>query len=331
MTQWTIAVTDYDYTTFEPEQSVIDGQNIKLELHQCKTEAEVIEACQHADALLNQYAPITRNVLEQLPNVKVVARYGIGVNTIDVEAATDRNVLVCNVTDYCLDEVADHTMAFVLEHARKLVTLRDSVRKGEWHFQKAAPIPRLRKQTLGLAGFGNIPRNVAEKAKPFGLRVLAYDPFVDEATAAEAGVKLVSFETLCRESDFLSVHLPQTNETEGMFNKEAFQQMKENALIINTSRGPVIDEQALIDALKQGEIGAASLDVLEQEPAAADHPFRTMDNVILTPHSAFYSEESVHELKQKTAQNAVDVLQGRFPAYIVNRDVKEKLALAERS
>lgn len=329
MSPFKVVVTDFEYDTFAPEQEVLDKLGIELTFAQCKTEEDVIAACKDADALLNQYAPISRKVIEQLEKCKVISRYGIGFNTVDIEAATEKGIIVGNVTDYCLDEVSDHAMALLLSCARKVTKLNNSVKSGTWDFKVAVPIFRLRGRTLGLVGFGNIPQTVAKKAQAFGLNVIASDPFVSEAVAKENGVELVSLDELCERSDFLSVHAPLNQHTEGMISHEQFNKMKKEAFIINTARGPVINEKALIEALQDEKIAGAGLDVLEIEPIDPNNPLLKMDNVLLNPHSAFYSVEAEAELKRKTAQNVADVLSGYFPTYLVNKDVKGKLNLKE--
>lgn len=322
-----VIVTDFEYETFEPELEVLERVGLTLHYEQCHTEEEVIERCQDAHALLNQYASITRRVIEALPHLKVIARYGVGFNTVDIEAATEHGVVVCNVTDYCLGEVSDHTMALLLDSARKVTKLNNSIESGVWNFNVSAPLYRLAGRTLGLVGFGNIPQQVARKAQAFDLHVIAYDPFMDEAYAKERGVTLVSLEQLCEQSDFISVHVPLNEQTHHLISTDELNLMKKESILINTARGPIIDEQALIVALEQGQIAGAALDVLETEPIASDHPFLTMDQVILTPHAAFYSVEAEEELKRKTADNVAHVLTGKVPPYVVNRDVLSKLQL----
>lgn len=330
MSEFKVVVTDYEYDTFVPEEQVLNKLGIKLTFAQCKTEDEVVEACKDADALINQYAPISRKVIENLENCKVISRYGVGFNTIDIDAATEKGIIVGNVTDYCLDEVSDHAMALLLSSVRKVTLMNNAVKNGNWDFKIAVPIFRLRGRTLGLVGFGNIPQTVAKKAQAFGINVIAYDPFVPEAVAKDMDVKLVSLDELCEQSDYISVHTPLNQHTQGMISHDQFNKMKQEAFIINTARGPVIDEKALIQALQEGKIAGAGLDVLEIEPVEQENPLLKMDNVILNPHSAFYSVEAEAELKRKTAENVADVLSGYYPTYLVNRAVKEKVTLKEK-
>lgn len=329
MSKFKVVVTDFEYDTFVPENEVLKPLGIELTFEQCKTEEDVIEKCKDADALLNQYAPLSRKVIESLENCKVISRYGIGFNTVDIEAATEKGIMIGNVTDYCLDEVSDHAMALILNCARKVTLMNNSVKSGTWNFNVSKPIFRLRGRTLGLVGFGNIPQTVSKKAQAFGLNVIAYDPFVPAEVALNQNVKLVSLDELFETSDFVSVHVPLNNATQGMVSHDQFNKMKKEAFIINTARGPIIDEAALIQALQDGKIAGAGLDVLETEPIAQDNPLLKMDNVIINPHSAFYSEEAEYELKSKTAQNVADVLSGFYPKYLVNKAVKEKVSLKE--
>jgi D-3-phosphoglycerate dehydrogenase len=330
VSQFKVVVTDYEFKTFAPEQEVLDKIGVELVLKQCRTEDEVIEVAKNADALINQYAPITRKVIENLEKCKVISRYGVGYNTIDVDAATEKGIIVGNVTDYCLDEVSDHAMSLLLSSARKVTQLNHEVKSGNWDYKVGIPIFRLRGRTIGLVGLGNIPQSVARKAQAFGLNVIAFDPFVPEAVAEQLNVELVSLDELCEKSNFISVHAPLNQHTEGMISHDQFNKMKKEAFIINTARGPVIDEEALIQALTDGKIAGAGLDVVEQEPIDRDSPLLKMDNVILNPHVAWYSEESEEELKRKVAQNVADVLTGYYPTYLVNKNVKEIVKLKER-
>jgi D-3-phosphoglycerate dehydrogenase len=328
LSKFKVVVTDYEYATLAPEQEVlsqVDG--VEFIAVQCKTEDEVIEAAKEADGLINQYAPITRKVIESLPNLKVISRYGVGVNTIDVDAATEHGVMVGNVTDYCMDEVSDHAFALLMGCARKVVLLNQAVKKGNWDFKESVPIYRLRGRVLGLIGLGRIPQSLATKAQAFGMKVVAFDPFVPKLVAEGLQVELLELNELCAQADFISVHAPLIESTEGMIGEEQFKAMKKEAFIINTARGPIIDEQALIIALQQGEIAGAGLDVIEEEPIRKDNPLLKMDNVILNPHVAWYSEEAQLELKRKTAQNVVDVLSGFYPSYLFNVNVKETVKL----
>jgi D-3-phosphoglycerate dehydrogenase len=330
MSTFKVVVTDYEFQSLAPEQEVLEQIGVEFVPMQCKTEDEIIDACRDADGIINQYAPITRRVIENLDRCKVISRYGVGVNTIDVDAATEKGIIVANVTDYCMDEVSDHAFALIIACARKVVKLNQEVKSGNWDFKEGIPMFRLRGRIVGLVGLGKIPQTLARKVQAFGMRVVAYDPFVPQEVADDLNVKLVELNELCNVSDFISVHAPLVAATEGMISHDQFNHMKKEAFIINTARGPVIDEKALIEALQADKIAGAGLDVVKQEPIERDNPLLTMDNVILNPHVAWYSEESQEELKRKTAQNVADVLKGFYPTYLFNRDVAKKVLLKDR-
>jgi len=322
-----VYVTDFEFSNLKHEEEVINKAGAELIGVQCKTEEEIIEKCKDAVGLINQYAPVGRKVMESLPDLKVIARYGVGVNTIDIPAATELGICVANVPDYCMDEVSDHAMALLMACARKVVLMNNEVKKGNWDFKVSVPINRLRGQNLGLVSFGKIAQTLAKKAQAFGLNLLVFDPYVSESVIKQYNAKSVGLEELLKESDYISVHAPLTAETEHLISEKELQMMKKSAFIINTGRGPVIDEKALIKALQEGQIAGAGLDVLEVEPAAPDNPLLKMDNVVINPHAAWYSEQAEAELRTKTARGVAEVLQGYFPKYLVNKDVMEKLSL----
>lgn len=328
MKKWKVVVTDWEYADLCYEEAVLNHEQIELVPAQCRTEAELIAICRDADALINQYAPISANVIASLEKCKVITRYGVGVNTVDLEAATEKGICIANVPDYCKDEVADHALALMLSWTRKVTLANQYVKTGKWDFKVTKPIFRLRGRVVGLVGFGMIPQALAEKVKPLGLQVIAFDPFVSEELTKEKGVKLVTLDELCKQADIISVHAPLTKSTQGMIGRDQFKLMKSETMIINTSRGPVIDEQALIEALSHNIIAGAALDVLEEEPISLNHPLLSMENVILTPHVAWYSEESAIEMRSKAAMGVVDVLlHGEYPKYLVNQQVKNKVQL----
>ncbi|MBM7551611.1 C-terminal binding protein [Thalassobacillus pellis] len=328
MSKWKVVVTDWEFESLNYELEILEHEQVEVIPVQCKSESEVIAHCRDADAIINQYAPISRSVIESLQNCKVIARYGVGVNTIAVDAATDKGICVTNVPDYCMDEVSDHTLGLLLSWARKIPLADKETKDNHWDFKKTRPIHRLRGRTLGLLGFGKIPQALAEKVKPLGLSVLACDPYFSEEEAEKKGVELVSLEELCQGSDIISVHAPLTDSTKGLLSEAEFKRMKKHAFVINTSRGPVIDEASLISALENNHIAGAALDVVETEPIGRDHPFLAMENVILTPHMAWYSEEAEKEMRSKVAMGVADVLlHEQYPKYLVNEKVKGKLSL----
>lgn len=314
---FTVLLTDYEFDNLKYEEDVFAESGLEIEFikAQCKTEEQVIEQARHADAILNQYAPISRRVIESLENASVISRYGVGINTIDLEAATEKGITVANVPDYGMEEVSNHTLALLLSWARKVPLLNNEVKKGNWDFKACVPIHRFNEQTVGVLGFGRIPRRFIEKVKPLGFKLAAYDPFVSAEDMAAVGVRKMELDEIIREADYLSVHVPLVKDTFHLLNAERFSQMKKNAVIINTARGPIIDEKALIEALENGIIAGAALDVTEEEPISIDSPLLNMDNVIITPHSAWYSEEAMVELRQKAARNIVQVLKGEKTPY----------------
>ncbi|MGE7760038.1 C-terminal binding protein [Peribacillus sp. NPDC097895] len=312
-----ILLTDYEFEHLQFEEDVFQESGLEIDFikAQCKTEEEVIEQAKDADAILNQYAPISRRVIESLENTKIISRYGVGVNTIDLNAAKEKGITVANVPDYGMEEVSNHALALLLSSARKVTLLNKEVKKGNWDFNVCVPIHRFNEQTVGVLGFGRIPRRFIEKVKPLGFKTAAYDPFVSATDMAAVGVQKMELDEIIREADYLSVHVPLIDETYHLINEDRLKQMKKNAIIINTARGPIIDETALIEALEKRTIAGAALDVTENEPVSNDSPLLRMDNVIITPHSAWYSEEAMVELRQKAARNIIQVLSGEKTPY----------------
>ncbi len=313
-----VVITDYYYESIHQEAAVMAEIGAELRDYHCQTEDEVIAAAAGCDALICQFAPITRKVIESLDKCKVIVRYAIGVDNIDVAAAEERGIYVCNVPDYGIDEVSNHAIALLLDCAKKLTYLAGQVRQGNCSYTTVKPLYRMEGKTLGLMGFGRIPRLVAKKMAGFGVHIIAYDPMMNEEQARELGVTPVSFDQLLRESDYLSVHCPLTAETHHLFNEAAFRAMKPTAIFINTARGAVVNEEDLIHALEQGEIAMAGIDVTETEPIPVGHPLLKLDNAVVTPHVAWYSEEAVQSLQLKAAQEAARVLMGQPPLNPVN-------------
>ncbi|HSB07205.1 MAG TPA: C-terminal binding protein [Thermodesulfobacteriota bacterium] len=326
--KWKVVITDCDHGGIEEERKVFDRVGAELIWAQAKEEGELIQVCKDADGLLNQYALMTRKVLENLPQCKVIARYGVGVDPIDLRAATDLGIIVANVPDYCVDEVAVQAVTLLMALIRKTVFFDQKIRAGHWDFTEGGPIHRIRGMTMGLVGSGKIGSEVAKIVSSLGVRVIAFDPYIQKA---EGGVELVDLDTLLKESDFISIHCPLNESTRHLIGEKAFRKMKRKPLVVNTSRGPIIDERALAEALKQGLVSGAGLDVLEKEPPDSENPLLKMENVIVSPHVAFYSEESIRELNRRTAESVADVLLGKWPRSVVNREVrgKTKAAISE--
>jgi D-3-phosphoglycerate dehydrogenase len=295
----------------------------------CGCEADIIEQAADADAILTYGADMTRSVMEKLPNCKVIVRYGIGYDTIDVDAATDNNILVVNIPDFCTEEVSNHAIALILACSKKIVMLNNMLKNNGWMeaVKAQSPMASIYGQTLGIIGCGNIGRATARKAQCFGFRLLGYDPYVDAPLAEEAGIRLVSMAGLLKESDYISVHAALNEETRHLIGEKEFEQMKPAAYIINTARGAVIDEAALIQALQEKRIAGAALDVFEKEPVDPDNPLLKMDNVIVLPHTASFSDDAFSRLRTCVGQEAARVLSGRWPKNVVNKTVKPKIDL----
>jgi D-3-phosphoglycerate dehydrogenase len=297
----------------------------------CATEDDIIEAARDAEVLLVVSAKITCRVMESLPRCKAIVRYGIGYDTVDVEAATDHGILVVNVPDFCFEEVSNHAIALLLACAKKLIFMDKGVKQGRWDECKAAqsPMGSIWGQTLGLIGCGNIGRLVARKAACFRLRVIGADPYVGPAAAEECGITLVGLPELLKESDYISVHAFLNQETRHLLGEAEFKQMKPGAFVINTARGSVIDELALIKALQEKRIAGAGLDVFEKEPVDPANPLLKMDNVVAMPHSASFSDASFRRLRTSVGQEAARVISGRWPKNVVNKSVKPRVELVQ--
>ncbi|MFF2447410.1 C-terminal binding protein [Neobacillus sp. NPDC058068] len=324
MKKWKVLITDYEFDDLAIEENVLSKlSHVEFIKGQCRSEDEVIRLAADVDGIINQYAPIGENVIQKLQRCKVISRYGVGVDTIDLRAATEKGIRITNVPDYGVEEVSNHALALLLSWSRKIVQLHNHIRRGNWDFKLGMPIQRYSCQTLGVLGFGRIPRSLVKKARAFGFNIVVYDPFVQDEVIRAEGARPETLEGVLQQSDFISVHIPLTDETKHLLNRDTFKMMKRNAVIINTARGAIIHEQDLLEALSAGEIAGAALDVLETEPIDQNHPLLSLDNVILTPHSAWYSEEAMVELRTKTAQNIVDVLEGKLPSYLVNHVVVE--------
>jgi D-3-phosphoglycerate dehydrogenase / 2-oxoglutarate reductase len=315
---WEVVITDCDHGFVAIEQEEMDRIGARMTLAQLKSEADVIQVCAQADGLLNQYAPLTRAVLERLTKCKVIAKYGVGVDTVDLKAATDLGIIVANVPDYCFDEVSDHAIGLLLALARKITFFDRKVKSNQWDFRQGMPMHRIRNKTLGLIGCGRIGREVARKMLVFGVRTIAYDPW-----AADTGgtVAFVDLDTVLKEADYISIHCPLNESTRHLLGEREFAEMQKKPLVINVARGPIIDEKVLIRALEEGRISGAGLDVLEKEPPDPENPLLKMDNVIVSPHVGFYSEESIRELKRRAAESVSAVLLGGWPRAVVNKEV----------
>ena len=319
--QWKVVITDCDNPDIEEEKEVFGRIGAELVWAQAKEEEDLIRVSKDADGLLNQYSLMPRKVLENLPKCKVIARYGVGVDPIDLRAATDLGIIVANVPDYCVDEVAIQTVTLLMALIRKATFFHQRVTSGEWDFRQGRPIHRIRGKTMGLVGCGRIGTEVAKIVSSLGMKVVTFDPYIQKA---EGGIELVELGTLLEKADFISIHCPLNESTRHLIGGKAFQKMKKRPLLVNTSRGPIVDEVALVEALKAGQVSGAGIDVMEKEPPDPNNPLMKMENVIFSPHIAFYSEESMRELNRRTAEAVADVLQGKQPRSVVNREVLGK-------
>lgn len=312
-----------DYTIADQldiEENILAPAGFKIVRANCTTEQDVLEAIEGVDpvAIVTQWAPITPAVMDKCPNLKVVSRNGIGVDNIDLKYCKERGIIVTNSPKYCTPEVADHAMSLVLALIRKLVFATDRVRAGDWGTDYLIPIRRICEQTLGVVGMGGIGRAVVQRARPFFKEVIGYDPYATNVEVDGKPVELVSLEELLKRADVVDLHVPGTEETFHLMNAERFGMMKPSAYIVNTCRGIVIDTEALVEALKSGQIAGAGLDVHEHEPLPMDHPLRSFEQVIITPHAAFYSEEAVAQVRADTVINVVNVFKNEPP---INRVV----------
>lgn len=325
-TKMKVYLTDSEFPDYFYEKKEIEKVGGIIKRLSCKTEEDIIKHCQDAMGLIVQYAPITKHVLKSLPNLKIVSRMGIGVDNIDVEAATELGIYVSNVPDGSLEEVSSHALALLMALSRKITILNHTIKIDKnWSMQPAVPIKRFTVQTLGFLSFGRIAQRLAEKAKPLGLKMIAYDPYLPENIAKQYNVKLVDLKTVLEQSDYISIHSPLTKETKHLINAETLKKMKNTAYLINTGRGSIIDEKALIEALKNKEIAGVGLDVLETEPIEKDNPLLKMENVIITPHVAWYSDEALIDIRSKVARGVAEVISGTIPKYLVNKNVRYKI------
>ncbi|MBI4839974.1 MAG: C-terminal binding protein [candidate division NC10 bacterium] len=312
-----VVITDCNHGTIAPEEDVLRDV-AKIELHQRNDEEGLLGFCLDADGIITQYGAFTRRVLKALRRCKVICRYGVGVDTVDLAAATECGIIVAFVPDYCTDEVSNHAAALILALHRGVRPLDREVRAGTWQFRAAAPIMRLAGQTLGIVGLGRIGFMLAGKLRPFGLTILATDPYRKDWPD---WIRRVSLDELLAASDIVSVHCPLTAETRHLIGAAALRKMKRSAFLVNTARGGVVDTGALVQVLYERRIAGAALDVQEVEPMPADHPLATLDNLILTPHAAWYSEGSIVELKRKVATAVRLGLEGKIPSAVANPEV----------
>ena len=312
-----VAVTDSVFPNLNAATAIVSTIGAELKLAKSSSPEDILAVAKDADAVLTTYAKVTGDMIPQMTRCRIIARFGIGVDNVDIPVATSKGIVVTRVPDYCLDEVSDHAMALLLALIRKIPSSNAWTQAGEWKMPAVVPIHRLRGTVLGLVAFGQIPQLVAPKAKAFGMRVVTYDPYIPDDVLKRAGVERVEFDELVSISDYISIHTPLMPATHHLFNADVFSRMKPGAHIINTARGPIIDEAALAQALDQKKIAGAALDVMEKEPPGSS-PLFGRDNIIVTPHTSFYSEESLVDLQTKAAEEVVRVLTGQAPKNPVN-------------
>jgi D-3-phosphoglycerate dehydrogenase len=314
-----VAITDYTFPSLDLEDPIIKAAGAELHPGNSKEIPQLISLVSEADAVITQFAPINAEVIAAMQKARVIVRYGIGVDNVDLEAAKSKGIPVCNVPDYCIDEVADHTLAFILGMTRQVVANTVLIREGKWGL--ATPIDQmrnLRDQTVGIVGFGRIGREVAARLAPFKCRRLVHDAFVPPEVIASAGCIASTLENLLAQSDIVTLHCPSTAQTKKLLNADSIGRMKRGSLIVNLARGDLIDTSALVAALQSGQIGGAAIDVCDPEPIPADSPLRTLPNVIAASHIASVSPKAVKTLRETAARLAVMALRGETLPNIVN-------------
>jgi D-3-phosphoglycerate dehydrogenase len=322
-------LVDYDEDLFPPPGWVgeeLARHGIEWAMGQYRSPEAALEATQASDVVLQQSVRplLTQDVIKHLEHPRCIVRLGTGYDNVDVTAATERGILVCNTPTYCVDDVADHALALLMDGVRHIARQDRWIRDGRWDRTGARPARRMKGCTMGFVAFGQIARALAERVSGFGMTLLAYDPYLDADTAGHYRAQKVELEELLQRSDFISVHCPLTDETHHLLGSSEFDLMKEGVFIVNTSRGPVIDESALVAALQAGKVWGAGLDVLEHEPLPLDSPLREFDNVSFTPHVGANSLESVDDVYRIGCQITIDVCHGRWPQWVLNPEVESE-------
>ena len=317
-------ITDYVWPNIDVESEVLRAAGVEPVVAPDTSEDTLAGLAADADIIMFCFAQVTGNVLRTAEKCKVASRYGIGVDNIDIPTATELGIVVTNVPDYCMDEVTDHAIGMILALNRRLLPHDSQVKAGGWtEVVLDQPMHRTRGATLGILGYGRIGRSIADKAVGFGMNIVAYDPLIEPGRTID-GVEIISFEDVLRRSHFITVHTPLTPETEGMIGADQFNMMMPGGIIVNCARGGIIQEQALADALNSGHLAGAGLDVLEPAPPPNNHPLLSAPNIIITPHTAFFSQASTVELERRTAQEALRVLNGNPPQNLINPQVLGK-------
>ena len=321
---WKVLITDYAWPSIEPERQVLAEIGAELIAAETGEEAELLSLAPTMDGILTCWKPVRAPVIAAAKKCQVIGRCGIGLDNIDVEAATEHGIVVTNVPAYCVDEVSDHAMGLLLACARKIPRFDRTIREGTWDQNVGPAMRRIRGKTLGVIGFGRIARSIVPKAKAFGLTINVCSPRTAPELIQQQGAQKVSFPELLATSDFITIHAPLTSETQHLFSGAEFRAMKPTAFLINTSRGGIVDTAALTIALRNEDIAGAGLDVLEIEPPNQNEELLTFENVVLTPHAAFISEESILDLEVTAAKCVAQVLRGQLPESVVNPSVLEQ-------
>lgn len=321
-----VVITDYDFGDVSVETEILEAAGAEVIALQAKSEKDLFDAAPDCAAMMNQYAKIGRQTILRMQKCEVIARYGVGVDIVDVDTATEQGILVTNVQNYCTEEVADHAISLWLTLARKLPDYDRATHAGIWRWQSGQPVYRLRGRTMGVVSLGKIGQAIVARAQSFGVNVIAYDPFLPAEVAAKLGVELVIKADLLARSDYILMQAPMTPDTHHFLSDAEFTAMKPGAILVNTGRGPTVDNKALFRALSNGHLAAAGLDDPEEEPAKRadwtpdDNPLFTLPNVLVTPHAAYYSEESILAARATAATQVAKVLTGQKPDYTVNAE-----------
>lgn len=319
-----VLITDYAWNSLDRERKVLAKVGATLVSAKTGDEDELAMLAANVEGILTCWKRVSQRVIQNAPRCVAIARYGIGLDNIDVSFATQSGIIVTHVPSYCVEEVAEHAMALLVSLARKVTFYDRAIKRGVYNLQSETPLYRISGKTLGILGFGKIAKVLCRKAASFGLKILVCNPRLRKSELAGYAVEAVGLQELLGRSDFISIHVPLTPETRHLFNLDSFRQMKSSAFLINTSRGDIIDTNALLIALDEGLIAGAGLDVLAKEPPVPNDPLILHPRTIITPHAAFNSEESLQELQETVAQQMADVLSGRLPPFVVNPEVLEQ-------
>ncbi len=329
MSAFKVAIVQHEYTSIDIEREIVEAAGGQLVDTDILPETERMPAAEEADAIIVRWLNVTPEIIGRLRRCRIIVRYGVGYDNVHYEAATAAGIMIGHCPHYCLDEVATHALALLLGCVRGITNTHATLAAGGWSQNPFFCSHRMAGRTVGILGLGNIGSSFARKLGGWGMRLLAHDPFVEPAHAASLGVALVDFDTLLRDSDYISVHLPLLPETDHLISKRAFSLMKPGVILVNTARGPIVDAEALLAALEDGKVAAAGLDVFEKEPLPAESPLRRHPRLLLSNHAAWYSEDALAELHRSVAEEAVRVCTGGLPAALANPEVLHRLGRFE--